>query len=316
MRLTSPPHRSHRPGTRGFGAALAAALLLVTAGCTGDAASSGDGKDGGKKSLVDRAPVAAPQVVAASESAQAIQERGELLVGGVVDMPLMSQRNPASGQTRGFDALLAKMLAKYITGKPNTKKVTAVPETREALLQVGTVDVVIRIYSITKERAKKVSFAGPYLFSGQAIATLKGTSDIQGADDLAGNTVVALTGSTSADAVREAAPAAELKTYRTSRECVQALERGTADAYVHDLTVLAGIAQLNNKLKIIGEPFTNEPYGIGIQRGDTAFKKFINDWLRKIQSMGLWKKAWQQTLGTVVEGDPPKPPEIGSVPGS
>lgn len=303
---------------RRFAAALGAAVMLTSAtACTGDGgapATTGDGQS--PPSLLDSAPVATESELAASPTAQAIKERGQLLVGGVVNMPLLSQRNPATGQTEGFDALLARMLAKYIIGEPNTKRVTATPDTRETMLQINTVDVVVRIYTINEERAKKVSFAGPYLYSGQAIATLKSTKTINDVSDLAGDTVLAVNGATSVDAIKKAVPGIEVKTYRTSPECVQALENGEGIAYIHDLALLAGAAQLNQKLQIVGEPFTKEPYGIGVPHGDKAFKKFINDWLRKIEQQGLWTKAWKQTLGTVVAGEAPEPPEPASVPGT
>nr|WP_254125081.1 glutamate ABC transporter substrate-binding protein [Amycolatopsis sp. CA-230715] len=266
--------------------------------------------------LIDQAPVASDEEVAQSSTAAAIKKRGQLIVGGDLNMPLLSQQNPTTGQTEGFDATLGKMLAKYIMGTPNTKITSLTPEIRETLLKINTVDVVIRIYTITEKRAEQVSFAGPYLTSGQAIATLKTTKNISKPSDLAGKKVCAVSNTTSAAAVQAQAPNAKLTTYNTGAECVSALEQGTADAYVHDLTVLAGAAQLNKKIQVVDSSFTNEPYGIGIKHGDTSFKKFINTWLKKIEDNGLWQAAWKKSLGTVVLGDAPAPPAIGSVPGS
>lgn len=311
----SSPRRSatHRVST-----AIGAVLVLAIAACTAEPDQQPAAPDDspGAPSLVDRAPVATAAELGTSKTAAAIKRRGELLVGGEVNMPLLSQRNPTTGQTEGFDATLGKMLAKYIVGEPNTKIVKSTPETREALLRINTVDVVIRIYSITPERAEKVSFAGPYLTSGQAIATLKTETGIDSPEDLNDKTVLAVKGATSVKAVQAAAPEAEIKTFDTAPECIQALEDGRGDAYVHDLTLLAGFAFLNDKIQVVGEPFTSEPYGIGLRHGDEDFKRFVNTWLKKIQDAGLWEQAWQQSLGTVVAGDPPTPPVIGSAAGS
>ncbi|WP_245975518.1 glutamate ABC transporter substrate-binding protein [Amycolatopsis palatopharyngis] len=318
--LTSMLSPSARRGSaRRVRTAVGAVLVLVAvAACTSEPAQQAPSEDAssGAPSLLDLAPVATAEELGSSSTAQAIKRRGELLVGGEVNMPLLSQRNPTTGQTEGFDAALSKMLAKYIIGEPNTKIIKSTPETREALLQINTVDVVIRIYSITPARAEKVSFAGPYLTSGQAIATLKSETNITEPEDLNGKTVLAVNGATSVAAIREYAPEAEIKTFDTAPECIQALEDGTGDAYVHDLTLLAGFAFLNEKIQVVGEPFTSEPYGIGLRHGDQEFKQFINTWLQKIEDAGLWEQAWQQSLGTVVAGDPPAPPAIGSAAGS
>lgn len=299
----------------------ALALLMLgalTTGCTStrDTPQQPEDDGGGKQlSIVARAPVASEQELATSPTAQAIRARGVLVNGTETTMPLLSQRNPATGQIVGFDALLAKMLAKYIVGEPRVKHVTATGATREALLRVGTVDVVIHAYTITADRAEKVSFAGPYLVSGAALATLKKTDGINGLSDLKGRTVLAIKGATSVQAIHERVPRANIVTYKTAEQCVQALESGQGIAYVHDLTILAGNALMNSKIEIVTQPFTKEPYGIGIPHGDQAFKRFINDWLRKIQRAGLWKEAWEKTLGQVA-GKPPEPPKIGSVLGS
>ncbi|MCW2620944.1 MAG: ABC-type transporter, periplasmic subunit family 3, partial [Frankiales bacterium] len=42
---------------------------------------------------------------------------------------------------------------------------------------------------------------------------------------------------------------------------------------------------------------TKEPYGIGIQKGDTAFCTFINETLTKAQTDGSYAKAWTSTAG-------------------
>ncbi|GAB2756735.1 glutamate ABC transporter substrate-binding protein [Amycolatopsis magusensis] len=296
--------------------ALGAVGLLVLTGCNGGAAPVGGAAPSAPLSLLDRAPVASEAEIAASPTAAAIRERGQLLIGGELDLPLMSQRNPITGETVGFDATLGKLLAKYLIGEPNLKVVRSISETREAVLQTGTVDAVISTYTITPERARKISFAGPYLVSGQAIATLSTENRISTPADLAGKKVVAVSGTTSVDAIKRSAPGVQLTTFGAATECIQALEAGSAVAYVHDMTLLAGTAQLNDKIQIVSEPFTDESYGIGIRHGDESFKEFVNDWLVKIQQSGLWGENWTETLGQVVPGDPPKPPPIGSVPGS
>ena len=107
------------------------------------------------------------------------QGRGTLNTGGSDSGPLFSMKDPATGKLTGFDAGLAQLLSHYITGKPDgpiALTVTTV-DTRETLIQNGTVDTVFATYSITPERAKKVAFAGPYYRSGNAVMVKADNTD-------------------------------------------------------------------------------------------------------------------------------------------
>ncbi|UJW34832.1 glutamate ABC transporter substrate-binding protein [Saccharothrix sp. AJ9571] len=299
---------------------IALVCAVVTLGAAAGACSGGTdavpGTNSAAQSMLDRAPVATEAELAASPTALAIKQRGELFIGASLETPLMSQQNPTTGEAEGFDATLGKLLAKYILGEPKRKIITTTPQIREALIQNSTVDAVIQNYSITAKRAEKVSFAGPYFISGQAVATLKGKPDIAGPEDLNGKKVLVATGSTGAGVVKELAPQAQQISFNTDPECVQALEQGRGDAWVKDLPVIAGETKLNDKIQLATGTFGNDPYGIGIKHGDDSFKKFVNDWLKKIQDAGLWQQAYEESLGTVIPGETPAPPAIGSVAGS
>ncbi|NIH78288.1 glutamate ABC transporter substrate-binding protein [Amycolatopsis viridis] len=299
---------------------LAALLTAIALSAATACSSSGGavppaGGGGQEQNLLDRAPVASDADLATSPTAQAIKQRGQILIGSQLDTPLLSQQNPTTGQTEGFDAILGRLLAKYILGRPNVKIVNSTSQIREALLQNNTVDVVLHTYSITPARAEKVSFAGPYFMSGPAIMARKGDSAVTKPQDLKGKRVLAVTNSTGMTLAQQYQPA-EMVTLGTNAECVTALEQGRGDVYVNDLTQLAGNAQTNDKVQINTGTFGQDPYGIGIHHGDDTFKQFVNAWLEKIQAAGLWQEAYRQTLGTVIPGDVPAPPKTGSVPGS
>src|SRR5687768_6916108 len=158
-----------------MGRLFVAAVLLFVAGCSGGS----DAVPGGSKidTLLAKAPVYTGQVTPGS-AVDRIKKRGKLLIGGSQDAPLLSQLDPISGELTGFDAYLGKLLAQYIVGKPSTELLSATSETREPLLANGTVDVILQTYTITPAREERVSFAGPYYESGQAISVRKGTSGI------------------------------------------------------------------------------------------------------------------------------------------
>lgn len=317
MSVTSPLRRKLPVA----GAILAAFALTLTACSSGSGSvpgeTSGSEQTDATSSVFENAPVAADELIIPDSTMAKIKERGKLIVGEALDAPLLSQQDPANpDDVTGFDADLAKLLAIYILGEPNVEIVPPASETREALLANGTVDVVFNTYTITEERATQISFAGPYFSSGLAVAVKADNTDIKGIDDLGGKTVIVGANTPAVLAVPKEQPTAELVDFATDPQAVQALIQGRGDAYVQDYTLLASDAAANDKLKVVGQPFTSEPYGIGLKHDDADFKEFINNWLLEIQDGGQWGEAWKTTLGTVVDSEIPTPPAIGSVPGS
>jgi glutamate transport system substrate-binding protein len=300
---------------------LLAAVTLAVSACSGNTSLPGSDSSSSSSSSSDSvfsdAPVAKAGLILPNSTMEAIKKRGKLVVAEALDAPLLSQQDPTNpDQVSGFDADLAKLLAIYITGKPNVEIVPPASETREAMLQNGTVDVVFNTYTITEERATQIDFAGPYFESGLAVAVKSDNDTIKSVKNLDGKNVIVGANTPAVTEVPKVAPKAKVTAFATDPAAVQALIQGRGDAYVQDYTLLASDAASEKKIKVVGEPFTKEPYGIGLKHGDAEFKTFINEWLKTIQKGGQWGKAWKTTLGTVTDSAVPTPPEIGSVPGS
>ena len=308
-------------------AVAGAVLALALAGCadSGSAPPPLPGQAGSPQAdtsqydqIVANSPVADASAIPAGSWADKIKQRGKLVRGGTDAGPLFSIKDPATGKVTGFDAGLSAMLAHYITGKPadNTDLVITTVDTRETLLQNGTVDAVVATYTITPQRAEKVAFAGPYYESGAAIMVKADNTTIDSVDDLNGKTVATEANSTAVLALQQFAPQATPLLFQEDAQCVAAVQQGRADAYVLDQAILISDASTNPAVKVVGQPFTQEPYGIGLPKDDPAAKQFVNDWLSKIYADGSWAKLWKATVGTVVQGDPPPPPTLGSAQGS
>ena len=320
--MTVPPPALSRRSVIKLGAGLAAAVAagggLAACGNDTSALQTDQTDVSAYDQLIRDAPVADEAVVNANPWAKAIRDRGTLRRGGSDTGPLFSLRDPVSGKVTGFDAGLSQMLSHYITGKPDgpeTLTVTTV-DTRETLIQNGTVDVVLATYSITPARAKKVAFAGPYYRSGDAVMVKADDAAITGVQDLDGKKVATQQGSTTADRIKKDAPGAQVSLFPDDAQCLAALKTGRVDAYVIDQSILVSDASADPAVKVVGEPFSDDYYGIGVTLDDPQAKQFVNDWLKKIEDDGSWTKLWQATVGTVVKDTPPTPPKIGSVEGS
>jgi len=237
-----------------------------------------------------------------------LADAGEIKVGTKFDQPLFGLVGP-DGVPQGFDVEIAKLIASKLGIEDDGIKWTeTISANREPFLQSGQVDIVVATYTINDKRKEVVAFAGPYYLAGQSILTLKENTDIEGPDDLAGKIVCTAGGSTPEANLLANFPDTELKTFGTYTECLEPLRNGQVDAVSTDNVILAGLADKDDDLEVRGEPFTEEPYGIGLAKDDTDFRNWINDILEESYADGSWTAAWDETAGTVLPT--PEPPAV------
>lgn len=222
---------------------------------------------------------------------------GAFTVGIKFDQPGVGLKQGSSYS--GLDVDVATYVATKL-GYDAPTFVQAPSAQRESLISTGQVQMVVASYSITDARKEKVSFAGPYFIAGQDLLVRDDDSSITGPDALGGKRLCSVTGSTSAQKIKDQYPDVQLQSFGTYSECVTALAAGTLDAVTTDNTILAGFAaqeQYAGKLKVVGKTFSTEKYGIGLKKGDTALCTKVNDALSAMVSDGSWKKAVDANLG-------------------
>lgn len=242
-------------------------------------------------------------------------EAGKIRIGIKFDQPGLGFKK--SGTYVGFDVDVATYIAKHLGYSEDEIIWKEAPsKQREAMLQNGDVDMILATYSITDERKKAVSFAGPYFVAGQDLLVRKDDYSIKGPEDLNGKRLCSVTGSTSAATVKEKfASEVQLMEQPGYAECATALFSGIVDAVTTDDIILAGLASASRgKLRVVGKPFTQEYYGVGIKKGDTKFAAQINNAITQMIQDGSWKRAIaDNTKGTSYTPDvrynPPTPDE-------
>jgi glutamate transport system substrate-binding protein len=278
------------------GAALA--LMLVASACGDDGGDEGGGQVNQGASFPEGSTMAR------------LKDAGKVRVGTKIDQPLFGLKN-LDGKLEGFDVEIAKLIAGEL-GVPadGIEWVETVSANREPFIQQGKVDFVVATYTINDERKQVVDFAGPYYVAGQDIMVKKGNPlGVKGPDDLAGKKVCSVTGSTPAENIRSNYPQAKLTEFDVYSKCAEALKNGQVEAVTTDNVILLGLISKDQEaFELVGSPFTKEPYGIGVKKGDTQFRNFINDVLEKAEQDGRWKQAWDATAGKVAEQEPTAPP--------
>jgi glutamate transport system substrate-binding protein len=238
---------------------------------------------------------------------------GGIKIGIKFDQPGLGLKQ--GNDYTGMDVDVAKYVAKQLGHEEGDIQWIQAPSAqRETLISTGQVDLVVATYSITDKRKEKVSFAGPYFIAGQDLLVKSDNTDITGPDSLNGKKLCSVTGSTSAQKVQEKVPGVNLQEFGTYSECVAALVSGTIDALTTDDTILAGYAaqeQYKGKLKVVGNTFSEERYGVGLKKGDTALCQKVTDAITKMISDGTWQKVVDANLGPANykpgSGNPPTP---------
>ncbi|MFJ6570537.1 glutamate ABC transporter substrate-binding protein [Streptomyces sp. NPDC091292] len=282
-------------------AAAVAALALTATACGGDSGNAGDkpsdassGKDAPKLPTY----TVAKDVSIDSATLKKAQSAGKLVIGAKNDQPFLGFED-TDRKRSGFDIEIAKMVAADLGFGPDQIEFKTVDSNvRETTISKGEVDLYVGTYTINDERKKQVGFAGPYFLAGADLLVRKDDTAVTGPDSLKGKTVCSIKGSTPLQEIKK--PKYGAKTVELSKysECVQQLLNNEVDAVTTDDAILKGYAaQRPEKLKVVGQPFTKEPYGIGMNKDDKALRDAVSDAIEAHEKNGDYKKAYDATLG-------------------
>ncbi len=262
----------------------------------------------------DAAAPAAPKAISfqAGTTMEALNKAQRIRIGTKFDQPGFGLKG-LDGKPAGFDVEIGKIIAGELAIAPEKIEWVETPsKVREEYLEQGKVDLVVATYTINDERKKRVDFAGPYYVAGQQIMTRKGDSSITGPDSLRDGTkkVCSVTGSTPAKNIEQYLKdkVTQLVLFDVYSKCADALKNNQVDAVTTDNVILTGlVASSPGDFQLVGTKFTQEPYGVGLKKGDTAFRTFVNDVLEKIGTDGRYAKAWTATAGKFDPGTPTAP---------
>jgi polar amino acid transport system substrate-binding protein len=252
-------------------------------------------------------PLPSPGAMPPGSTMATIQARGRLVVGVDQNTLKWGYRDPSSGELEGFDIDLAREIARSIFGEPNRIDLQVVDARhRESALQSGQVDLVIRTFSITCGREQDVDFSTVYYHAHQKILAAK-DSRIDSVAALLGKRVCAVSGTTSLTRLLDLDPRPTVIGVTSWTDCLVMLQQGQVDAISTDDAVLAGLAEQDPKVAVVGDPLAVEPYGVGIRKGNDDLVRFVNGVLARIGADGTWERLYDRWLRSSL-GPSPGPP--------
>jgi len=231
---------------------------------------------------------------------------------GAVSVGLMYESIPAAyfndkNEWVGFDVDIATEVVKRIGGymgkNLKMERVKLNNKTRISFLTSGRIDMSAANMTHKRERDKTIDFSITYFFDGQKILAKKGK--FKSHKDFVGKKLASMQGTTS-----EKNAVALLKqlgdknaeknviSFQDEPSCFLALKQGKVAGWTTDSTILIGYAAKEpGKYELVGDFFSNEPYGIGVPQDDSAWRDAINFALQDMWNDGTYKKIYDKWYG-------------------
>jgi polar amino acid transport system substrate-binding protein len=241
-----------------------------------------------------------------------IRQRGHLIAGVDQTTFLFGFRNPTNGELEGFVIEVARHLADELLGEPDEpdgnivfKAITSAD--REGALSGGEVDVVVRTFTVNCERRENIEFSSVYFQAYQDLLVRR-DSGISGTEDLEGEKACATHGSTSVRRIAEWG--AEPVGVANWSDCLVLVQQGQVAAVTTDNSILAGMAEQDPALEVVGEEIAPEPYAIGIPQGNEDMVRYVNAVLEDFRD-GDWQRIYNDLLRDVLGADEPPEPKYG-----
>ena len=248
------------------------------------------------------------------DATKKLLQGSRLVVGTSADVVLWGARDPLDGKLKGFDIQLAQRIAKDLLGNPNAIEFRVInykqrlpalsTEVLEGQQESRPVDLVLHTMTINCARWQQVSFSAEYYHAGQKVlvraddpAYRAKKEDMQITDLPEGSEICVPAGSTNVELLKS-----EYGRYKPVEvpeigECLVKFQRGEVPAITGDDTVLAGFAAQDRYARVVGRALSDEPYGIGVHKTDTALLRFVNAVLEEMRRDGSWNAIYASTMG-------------------
>ncbi len=252
----------------------------------------------------------------AQDTLEKIRSTGVLTIGTRTGSPPFAYVNK-DNQWVGFSIDLVEMLVKpeveKAVGKAiKVEKKESTPPTRIPLLSSNSVDLIAGTMTDTPQRRETVDFSLTFFYTGAQFMVKKG-SPIKSVNDIAGKRIAAQQGSTNAKILREKYPQAQLREFPDQPGAFQALLQGQVDAYTNDGIQLYGLkakAPNPSEWEVVGDFYSEEPYGMAMRKGDGKFKAAVDAGLKNGFESGKYFDIYEKWFGPKGELPYPMTPQV------
>lgn len=231
-----------------------------------------------------------------ADSLEMVKKRGVLIAGVKDATPGFGFVDAKSREIVGYDVDFVKAIAKKLGVRLELKPVTSA--TRIPQLIERNIDIIAATMTKTPERARQIEFSSTYFFTGQKFIARKGA--VRSLADLDGRIIGTARGSTSEQNAKKALPGATVLSFDDYPQALIALQQGRVFAVTTDESILASLlAEVPNKARyeIPDIQISDEPYGLGVRKGDRTFVNFVDKVLVEMEKNGEAKQIFEKYFG-------------------
>ena len=252
----------------------------------------------------------------AQDTLEKIKQSGTLVIGTRTGSPPFAYVNK-NNEWVGFSIDLVEQLVKPSVEKAvgksiKVEKKESTPPTRIPLLTSNAVDLIAGTMTDTPQRRESVDFSLTFFYTGAQFLVKKG-SPIHSVNDIAGKRIASQQGSTNAKILREKYPQAQLREFPDQPAAFQALLQGQVDAYTNDGIQLYGLkakAPKPDDWEVVGDFYSEEPYGMAMRKGDAKFKAAVDAGLKQGFESGKYFDIYDKWFGPKGELPYPMTPQV------
>jgi len=243
--------------------------------------------------------VSGSAAMAADDGLAQIRSADRIRIGVFGDKPPFGYID-SNGQSQGFDVEIAKAFARDLLGSPDKVEfVITEAANRVEYLKSGKVDIILANFTQTKERARVVDFAAPYMKVSLGVVSPE-KAPIKDVAELQGKTLLVNKGTTADAYFSKKYPDQALLKFDQNTETFDALKDGRGVALAHDNALLWAWAKENPGYVVaIGELGEPEFIAPAVKKGDTALKDWVDQEVATLKKDGRLKAAYEKTLKPV-----------------
>ncbi|MFH1034605.1 MAG: ABC transporter substrate-binding protein [Pseudomonadota bacterium] len=232
----------------------------------------------------------------AGDTLAAVKQKGVLVAGVKDSLPPFGYVDEKTRTLVGYDIDFVKAIAQRLGVRLELKPVTSA--SRMPQLSEGNIDLIAATMTKTPERARQIDFSYTYFATGQKFLVKKGT--VKSLKDMAGKKIGTAKGSTSEQNAQKTLPTATVLSFDDYPQAFLALQQGKVFAVTTDESILAGmLGKAPNKaqFEIPELRISEEPYGLGLRKGDAAFLAFVNQSLLEMEKSGQARTIYDKWFG-------------------
>jgi polar amino acid transport system substrate-binding protein len=219
----------------------------------------------------------------------AVKSRNRWIIGVKCDVPPFGYID-VQGKNQGFDVEIGRWFARYAFGRAQRATFVCAPTAaREPLITSGRVDLVISTFTYTADRATRIDFSEPY-YNATGRLLVKNSGGVQKLADIRGKTVSTTSGSVYDRWMKNCFPTTTVVTTDTFTNAKLTFDQGRADAVMYDDAVLLPVAAADPNSKIGDETFLAAPYGIGMRKGYTEMKAWVDSRLELMRKKDIFSQ--------------------------